>query len=70
MKVRCPACDKVQEDGGMRNTCERCGFQPVPSYSYPQDSPFYPDTKRPPRKPSLASLGREVAKARKLRRGR
>ena len=45
MKVQCPKCEKQQEDGGKRNACEKCGFQPIPSYAYPKASVFHPSLK-------------------------
>ena len=43
MRVMCPACGKVQEDEGRRNSCVACGFQPIPSYAYDEDCAFHPD---------------------------
>lgn len=52
--VYCPACDKQQPDLGLRNTCERCGMGPIPSYSYPADSVFHPDRAGRKTKPLFA----------------
>ena len=46
-KVRCPSCQLWQDDLGTRTTCERCGFQPIPSRDYPPDCCFHPDYRRP-----------------------
>lgn len=49
LPVRCANCGKVQPDQGTRKTCEHCGCMPLPSYSYPKDSSFYPKPKRQPK---------------------
>ena len=41
MKVACPACGQRQGDRGRGATCGRCGFSPLPSYSYPKRSCFH-----------------------------
>lgn len=47
--VQCFQCGKVMPDPGrQRSTCPRCGTQPVPSYTYPRDSAFYPKPSRRP----------------------
>ena len=46
MRVICPACGKVQEDEGRRNSCVACGFQPIPSYAYDEDCAFHPSHRR------------------------
>jgi hypothetical protein len=43
--VRCANCNRGQPDRGKRGTCIFCGCQPLPSYSYPPDSGFYPQAK-------------------------
>ena len=43
--VRCANCNHQQLDRGKRNTCPHCGCSPVPSFSYPPDSGFYPQAK-------------------------
>ena len=40
--VHCANCGRQQPDRGKRSTCPHCGCQPVPSYSYPKSSGFYP----------------------------
>jgi hypothetical protein len=40
--VKCANCNHQQPDRGKRSTCPHCGCSPVPSYSYPPDSGFYP----------------------------
>ena len=41
IKVACPSCGHKQADHGRRATCNRCGFSPVPSYSYAKRSCFH-----------------------------
>ena len=52
--VYCPGCDRQQPDLGLRNSCERCGLGPIPSYSYPPDSVFHPDRAGRKSKPIFA----------------
>ena len=40
--VKCANCNRAQPDRGKQSTCIFCGCQPLPSYSYPSDSGFYP----------------------------
>ena len=40
--VRCPACNRLQEDRGQGSTCARCGISPLPSFSEPRESLLYP----------------------------
>jgi hypothetical protein len=62
--VTCLMCHTKQEDLGKRTTCIKCGFEPIPSYSYDRDNIFHPRFVRP-RKKSLKDL---VTERRALRR--
>jgi ribosomal protein L37E len=45
--VRCPFCGRQQPDPHrQRATCSYCGASPLPSRTYPRDSPFYPKPKQ------------------------
>jgi hypothetical protein len=41
-RVVCWSCRKAQFDCGQGTTCLYCGYSPIPSYSYPKTSSFYP----------------------------
>lgn len=61
--VHCANCGREQADRGKRSTCEHCGCQPVPSYSYPRGSGFYP---RPPQEGQQHRIERLVAERRQI----
>jgi len=52
--IRCPNCNRFQKDQGQRISCQYCGCQPLPSYSYSSDSAFYPKKKEKPLTPRAA----------------
>jgi len=64
--VRCPQCDLEQPDPGKREvgrgaTCPRCGFSPLPSYSYPRGCAFYPRRRVPSLADEVAARRAEAA---------
>ncbi|MCK9570786.1 hypothetical protein M0R72_17685 [Candidatus Pacearchaeota archaeon] len=55
--VVCLNCRTTQEDLGKRTTCIKCGFQPIPSYSYTKDNVFHPRfTRRVAKRKSLKDM--------------
>jgi hypothetical protein len=70
MQVRCPVCNRQQEDNGKRNTCERCGLSPMPSYDYPNNSVFHPDRPYPGEEKISMTVDRVYTQLKKRRAAR
>lgn len=69
MTVRCGSCGKEQEDRGKRATCIKCGFSPLPSVEYPEESCFRPGYvgRAAKQDVDVSELYDEIRKARKDR---
>lgn len=42
LQIMCAGCGKQHPDLGKRQTCERCGTSPLPSYQYVKGSGLHP----------------------------